>query len=142
VLLGAIGMTLRVASTNQLTQFIEPMAGPNEFDSKNSQSDRYNDERGTGRHYHDDTQQQDAAADNADDNTATGCIGEMYCPSDHAGRASTVIVNDQMQVQESKRSSPGIFGGCGVIVSAGWVCERMPNTRIYMNLVVLAQSGK
>lgn len=136
---------LCAATTDHLAQLPEPFSGPDKLNGKNRQPDRNDHYRRTRRDQHDYAEQQYARANHCDDDTSSGCIGEVKCFFYHGPVCLTLgdvsrIVHRQMPVQKLKRPLPGIFSRRGIVISAAWIGERMSDTRIHMDLEILAQS--
>ena len=74
---GALAEVIVVARTDRLAQAFEPGPGPGELDAEDCKSNRDDDQRGTGRHDHDDAEQQDGRTHNADDDAPCRLVREM-----------------------------------------------------------------
>ena len=75
---------------NRLPQPFEPMAGPCEFNPENGEADRNNDQCGTGRNDHDNTQYENCSAEHSYGDSARCLIGQMYGSLDHSHPPGTV----------------------------------------------------
>jgi len=74
---GALAEVIVVARTDRLAQAFEPGPGPGELDAEDCKSNRDDDQRGTGRHDHDDAEQQDGCAHDTDDDAPCRLVREM-----------------------------------------------------------------
>ena len=66
-----------IACADRLAQTTEPGSGPGELDAQNRQPDRDNDERGPGRHDHDDAKQQNGGTDDTDNDAPCRLVRKM-----------------------------------------------------------------
>lgn len=143
----SFAVILRAALTDHLAQLPEPPSSPDKLNGKNRQSGRNDQQCRTRRHHHDYAEQQHAGANNCDDDTSAGGIGEVKRFFYHSPVFLTLggvsrIVHRQMPVQKFKRPLPGIFSRRSIVISTGRIGERMSNARIHMHLEILAQSLK
>ena len=80
---GAAIQVAGIATGDGFTQSLQPGPRPREFDAEYGEADRYDDERGSGRHEHDDADQQDRRPDQADDDLSCCLVRDVKCSFYH-----------------------------------------------------------